>query len=352
LGYGPFFSEQHDRLGRPELVPARIAAEGRGNYWLRGCRAPIGELRGRLQHELGPSERPVVGDWVLVVDDEDRAIIHHILDRNTEMVRRAAGSKSDLQVIAANVDLFLIVTSANRDFNIRRLERYLAVVMDSGAQPAIVLNKIDIGTNVDEMVEEIASVGVGIPVLQTSAFTGVGMDELRGYMAPGKTSAFIGSSGVGKSSLINRLLGREVQSVRTLRRDEKGRHATTRRELIELPGGGVLIDTPGMRELGLIEDEGGVDNLFKDILELGKGCRFKDCRHQGEPECAVAAAVEAGELDSGRLANYHKLQREIAVAEQRRNPAHAGRSKKRWKSLSKTIRNYYKLVPKDKRDKR
>jgi len=347
LGYTPFFSEQRERFGRPDLVPARVAAEGRGNYRLAGCRAPIGELRGRLLHELDPSERPVVGDWVLVADGEERAVIHYILERRTVMVRRAAGSEADVQVIAANVDLFFIVTSANRDFNIRRLERYLAAVLDGGGHPAVVLNKIDLGSNVEGMLEEIAALGTGIPVLKVSALTGEGMDDLRTHLVPGKTFAFIGSSGVGKSSIINRLLGSETQSVRSLRRDDKGRHATTRRELIELPEGGILIDTPGMRELGLIEDEGGMDRVFRDIAELSEKCRFRDCKHQGEPGCAVAAAVEAGELDESRLAGYHKLQQEIAAARRRRDPIHAGRSKRRWKSISKEIRKHYKQSPKN-----
>jgi ribosome biogenesis GTPase len=349
LGYGPFFSEQHDRLERPDLVPARIAAEGRGHYRLLGCRATSGELKGRLRHELGPSERPVVGDWVLVVDCDERAVIHGILDRHTLMIRRAAGSKADVQVIAANVDLFFIVTSANRDFNLRRLERYLAAVLDSGALPAMVLNKIDLGADIEDMVEEMSAVGIGIPVMKVSAVTGAGMDELRGHIQRGKTIALIGSSGVGKSSIINRLLGDDVQAVRSLRNDEKGRHATTRRELIELPEGGILIDTPGMRELGLLEDDGGIDNIFNDIVTLAERCRFKDCKHQGEPGCAVAAAVDAGELDAGRLASYHKLQREIAAAERRRDPAHAGRSKKRWKPISKAIRAHFKHFPRQKK---
>lgn len=349
LGYGLFFSEQHRRLGRPELVPARIIAEGRGHYWLSGGRAAIGELRGRLQHELEPFERPIAGDWVLVADDKERAVIHHIMDRRTVMVRRAAGSKTDIQVIAANVDLFFIVTSANRDFNIRRLERYLAAVLDSGAQPVVVLNKIDIGKNMEEMVEAIGSMGVGMPIVKVSALTGAGMDELRGHLENGKTFGFIGSSGVGKSSLINRLLGHEVQSVRSLRKDDKGRHATTRRELIELPEGGILIDTPGMRELGLIEDEGGIAEVFGDIVALSDKCRFRDCKHQGEPGCAVAEAVAMGELGKDRLASYQKLLREIAAAERRRDPVHAGRSKRRWKSISKAIRAHFKQFPKQKR---
>jgi ribosome biogenesis GTPase len=349
LGYGRFFSEQHDFLGRPDLVPARIASEGRGNYRLRGCRASIGELRGRLQHDLTTPERPVVGDWVLVVDGEDRAVIHHVLGRHTELIRRAAGTEAGVQVIAANVDLFFIVTSANRDFNIRRLERYLAAVWDSGAEPVVVLNKIDLGGAVADMVEEIGAVAFGVPVVCVSAVTGDGMDDLRGHLAGGKTVGLVGSSGVGKSSLVNRLLGHDAQHVRTLRGDGKGRHATTRRELIELPGGGILIDTPGMRELGLVEDTGGVDHLFADIVALAEDCRFRDCQHQGEPGCAVTAAVSTGELDGARLASYHKLQREIAAAERRRDPTHAGRPKRRWKSISKAVREMNKIDPKRKK---
>jgi len=349
LGFGPFFSAQHDLLDRSDLVPARIAAEGRGNYWLRGCRALIGELSGRSHHQLGPTQRPVVGDWVSVADGDDLAIIHHIFERRTTMVRRAAGTDAGIQIVAANVDLFFIVTSANRDFNVRRLERYLAAVWDSGAEPAVVLNKIDIGEGIDDMVDAIGEVALGVPVVSVSALTGVGMDDIRGHVAPGKTIGLIGSSGVGKSSLVNRLLGHEVQRVRTLRKDEKGRHATTRRELIELPDGGILIDTPGMRELGLVEDEGGVNRIFADIVALAEDCRFRDCQHQGEPGCAVEAAVEVGELDGGRLASYHKLQREVAAAERRRDPTLAGRSKRRWKSISKAMRARSKDDPKRER---
>jgi ribosome biogenesis GTPase len=349
LGFGPFFSAQCDLLDRPDLVPARIAAEGRGSYSLRGCRAPAGELRGRLRNELGPLERPVVGDWVLVADSEDRSIIHHVLERRTTMVRRAAGTTTGIQVVAANVDLFFIVTSANRDFNLRRLERYLAAVWDSGAEPVVVLNKIDIGDAIEGMVDQIGEVGFGIPVVRVSALTGAGLDDLQSHLARGKTVGLVGSSGVGKSSLVNRLLGNEVQEVRTLRRDGKGRHTTSRRELIELPDGGILIDTPGMRELGLIEDAGGIDTLFADITALAEECRFRDCEHQGEPGCAVAAAVEAGKLDKARLASYHKLRREIAAAERRRDPAHAGHPKRRWKWISKASRARSKVDPKRKR---
>jgi ribosome biogenesis GTPase len=349
LGYDRFFSEQHGLSGRPELVPARVAAVGKGTYWLRGCRARIGQLRGRLQHELDPLERPVVGDWVSVADGEDRAIIHHVLDRRTARVRRAAGTESGVQIVAANVDLFFIVTSAKRDFNVRRLERYLAAVWDSGAEPVIVLNKIDLGNDADEMVEAIEGIGLGVPVVKASALKGDGLGDLRGFIGRGKTAGFIGSSGVGKSSLVNCLLGRDAQHVKTLRRDEKGRHATTRRELIELPDGGIVIDTPGMRELGLVEDDGGVEHIFADIIELGEECRFRDCRHQGEPGCAVAAAVEAGQLDRARLDSYLKLQREIAANERRRDPVHAGRPKRRWKSISKAARELNKSDPKRKR---
>jgi ribosome biogenesis GTPase len=349
LGFDAFFAEQHELLGQPDLIPARVASEGRGSYWLRGCQASVGELRGRLRHVLSPPERPIVGDWVAVVDNQDRAIIHHIFERRSAMIRRAAGTASGVQVVAANVDLFFIVTSANRDFNVRRLERYLAAVWDSGAEPVVVLNKIDVGSAVEEMVEAIDAIGSGVAVVRVSALTGDGMDDLRGHLASGKTVGLVGSSGVGKSSLVNRLLGREVQTVRTIRKDEKGRHATTRRELIELPQGGILIDTPGMRELGLVEDAGGVDSTFADIATLAEECHFRDCRHEGEPGCAVAAAVAEGVLDNARLVSYHRLQREIAAAERRRDPTLAGRSKRRWKWISKARRALNKTDPKRER---
>jgi ribosome biogenesis GTPase len=349
LGFDRFFSERFDSLDRPDLVPARVASEGRNSYWLLGCTAVVGELKGSLRHRLQPLERPVVGDWVAVDDRNERAVIHGVLERRTAMVRRTAGTSSGVQIVAANVDVFFIVTSANRDFNVRRLERYLAAVWDSGAAPVVVLNKIDLREAVDDMIQAIADVGFGVPVVTASALTGHGIDELRGFIGPGRTAGLVGSSGVGKSSLINRLLGREAQPVKSVRRDEKGRHATTRRELIELPGGGVLVDTPGMRELGLAEDGGGVDFIFADINELAEECRFRDCRHQDEPGCAVKAAVEEGKLDGGRLESYHRLQREIADAERRRDPVLGSRPKRRWKWISKARRDLDKTDPKRKK---
>jgi ribosome biogenesis GTPase len=346
LGFNDFFSAQFASLERPDLAPARIVSEGRGFYPLLGCAAASGELKGRLRHELDPSEWPVAGDWVAVADGQEHAIIHHVLGRRTAMVRRAAGSEGRVQVVAANVDVFFVVTSANRDFNVRRLERYMAAVWDSGASPIIVLNKIDIGEDVDEMIDEVESTGMGVPVVRVSALTGEGMDGLRSHLEPGLTIGLVGSSGVGKSSLVNRLLGHDAQAVRTLRKDGKGRHATTRRELVDLPDGGLLIDTPGMRELGLVEDSGGVGGAFADIAELGVACRFSDCRHEGEPGCAVTAAVEDGTLDRSRLESYLKLRLEIEAAERRRDPVEAERPKRRWKPISKAIRNWKKIDPK------
>ena len=269
LGYGPFFSEQFDHFDRPDLVPARISSEGRGVYHLIGCRSPVGELRGRLRRELGQDERPVVGDWVAVVEGEERASIHHLLNRRTAFVRRAAGTKAGVQTIAANVDLFFVVTSANRDFNVRRLERFLAAVWDSGAEAVVVLNKVDIGKSIEAMVDEIDAIALGVPVVCTSATARTGLDDLRGHLCVGKTGGLVGSSGVGKSSLVNCLLGREAQSVRTIRRDEKGRHATTRRELIQLPDGGKQITQCADHGMPL-EASAAKNPLRKEIAKLAQ----------------------------------------------------------------------------------
>lgn len=350
LGFDEFFAARLAELGHPEWVPARIAAEGQNSFHLLGCRAPLGDLPGRLLHGMSKLERPVVGDWVAVVDGAERATIQHVLERRTLLIRRAASTRSEGQIVAVNVDVFFVVTAVNRDFNERRLERYVAAVWNSGAEPVVVLNKVDLGADLTPMLEAIARAAIGVPVVCVSAVTGEGLDALREHIAPGRTVGFIGSSGVGKSSLTNRLIGREVQAVGGLRDDERGRHTTTARQLIQLPEGGVLIDTPGMRELGLLEDAGGVDQSFADVLAFAERCRFRDCRHEGEPGCAVEAAVAAGELPAERLASYHKLQREIAAIERSRDPILAERSKARWKAIHKAQRARAKIDPKLKRD--
>jgi len=347
LGFRPYFATQLDRLARPDLVPARIAADGQNAWHLAGCRASVGELSGRLRGELVETMRPVVGDWVAVADDGERAVIHHLLDRRTAMIRRAAFSTAKSQMIAANVDCFGIVTSANRDFNVRRIERYMTAIYDSGASPVMVLNKVDLVENVTPFIEELAAVALGVPVIQVSALTGAGIAELRAHIGPGTTFGLIGSSGVGKSSLANRLIGQDVQHVSEIRGDDaRGRHTTTRRELLLLPGGGVLIDTPGMRELGLIEDGGGVDAAFADIAEAAEACRFADCGHESEPGCAVRAAIAAGTISPERWASYRKLQREVRSAEARRDPLLAAQDRKRWKTIHKAVRAKAKVTGK------
>ncbi len=341
LGYSPFFSAQVDQLERtrPGLVPARIAADGPGIYHLLGCQAPLGELSGRLRHDIYGVDRPAAGDWVAVTDDAERAVIHSVLRRRTAMIRRAADTEAIAQVIAANVDVICLVTSANRDLNPRRIERYLTAVWESGASPVVVLNKVDLVADVAALIDTIASVALAVPIVEVSALTGVGIDALRAQVGRGRTVGLVGSSGVGKSSLINRLVGRDVQHVSHIREDDaRGRHTTTRRELVVLPGGGVLIDTPGMRELGLIEDDGGVDTAFADIAEIAQGCRFNDCVHEAEPGCAVQAALFSGTLDPDRLRSYRKLQREIAAAERRRDPVLAANERRRWKTIHKELR--------------
>lgn len=352
LGFGPFFAAQYELLGRPDLVPARIAGESPDCYRLLGCGATLGELSGRLRHDLVGLARPAAGDWVAVADQPDgRAIVHHVFDRRTALVRRAAGRTAAAQVVAANVDTVLIVTAAHRDLNLRRLERYLSATWDSGAEPVIVVNKIDLvsGDEIDAMVRDIESIAPGVSIVPVSAQSGAGFDALEGRVAAGRTVGLVGSSGVGKSSVINRWLGRDQLATSPIDAEGRGRHTTTRRELIPLAGGGVLIDTPGMREVGLVADDGGLEASFADVAALAGSCRFRDCTHQAEPGCAVAAAAATGELDPARLASYHKLVREIAAGERRVDPVAAQRHKQRWKAIHSSLRARSKVDPKLKR---
>lgn len=305
LGLGAFFRRQ---IGPSDadLVPARIAADRGERHQLLGTRARWGKLSGRARSR---QVRPVAGDWVLVREAEPAATIERVLERRTALARRAPGGGGRRQIIAANLDRAVVVTSANLELNMRRVERYLAAIWDSGALPAIALNKIDCVGEAERsrLVAALGELG-DVPVVATSAVSGAGIEELAALVGDGETMALLGSSGVGKSSLANRLVGEERQAVGAVRAgDDKGRHTTTTRELFTLPGGGLLLDTPGMRELGVAELDEGIERAFAELDALAERCRFRDCAHASEPGCAVRAAVESGELAAERLASYRKL---------------------------------------------
>ncbi len=335
LGWNLSLQSSLESLGS-HLTPARVAAVHRGAFGLLGHPlAERAELVGRLQADPDPLAHPAVGDWV-AIDPGGR--IAALLPRSSQLVRRAAGRAHAAQVVAANMDLVLVATAVEADLNLRRLERYLAVAWDSGAAPVVLLTKCDLGAGPPTL----DAVAAGVPVLATSALDGRGLAELRALVAPGRTAVLVGSSGVGKSSLVNALLGEERQRTLPVREsDHRGRHATTRRELFDIPGGGLFIDTPGMRLLGLYDDESGLDAAFADVEELAAGCRFRSCRHDGEPGCAVVAAI-----DPDRLAGWRKLQRELAHAERKLDRQAARAERDRWKAVHKHMRARRKIDPK------
>ena len=270
------------------------------------------EVSGKFRLEATKlSEYPAVGDFVVMDRNRDtggHAIIHGVLPRKSVFIRRAAGNAHDEQIVASNIETVFICISLNRDFNIRRVERYLAIAWDSGAVPVVVLTKADLCDDIETPVSEVRAAAVGVDILVTSSMSEDGYTSIRKYIQPGKTVAFIGSSGVGKSTLINRLMGEDTLPTGEIRSDDRGRHITTRRELILLPEGGMVIDTPGMREIGL--ESADLARTFADIDELAAKCKFRDCTHGGEPGCAVQQAIAKGILSEDRLQSYHKLKKE------------------------------------------
>jgi ribosome biogenesis GTPase len=281
-----------------------------------------------------------VGDWVAHSNDPsaERAQIQAVLPRTSAMVRRAAGDQTVEQVIAANIDVLFLVSSLNADLNPQRLERYLTLAWESGASPVVVLTKADLCDDVDAAVALVEAVTFGVPTHVTSAPVGEGFDEVRAHLEGNRTGAAVGSSGVGKSTLINHLLGDERLATRDIRSDGRGRHTTTHRELVVLPEGGCIIDTPGMRELQLWDAAEGLERAFEDVEELAAECRFNDCQHETEPGCAVRAAIAAGTLERGRLDSYHKLQRELAFIQAKDDKRARSEARKRWAALDKASR--------------
>lgn len=274
------------------------------------------EVSGKYRYQVTDiSEFPAVGDYVLLDRPDDtkgNGILHQVLPRKSVFSRKVAGLRTDTQVVAANIDTIFICMSMNQDYNLRRLERYLSISWESGATPVIVLTKADVCQNVPEILHEVGSVAVGVDILVTTTKKTEGYDSVIKYLVPGKTVALIGSSGVGKSTLINRLYGEDVLVTNEIRNDDKGRHTTTRRELIILPNGATVIDTPGMRELGIVT--GDVSKSFTDIEELILRCKYRNCSHGNEPGCALRTAIEDGSLSQDRLDNYWKIQKEMKYA--------------------------------------
>src|SRR6266496_1557230 len=317
LGWNSFYESQVSPAEREIFVPARVSEEQKNLYrLLTQFGELLAEVSGKLRYEAENQEDfPAVGDWVLAQSrlDEGRATIHRILSRRSKFSRNSAGDKTSEQIVAANIDTVFLVSSLNRDLNPRRIERYLAMSWESGARPVILLNKSDLCEDPEREVLRVKVVASGAPVHVISALTRRGMEALDSYLGPAQTVALLGSSGVGKSTVVNSLMGEDVQHVREIREDDdRGRHATTCRQLIVLPQGGLLIDTPGMRELQLWESRSGLQRTFSDIDTLAIHCRFRDCRHETEPGCAVRGALEEGALESDRFEHFRKLERELA----------------------------------------
>ena len=355
LGYNSFFEVERIRLGLGDFGVGRVVFESRGAYKVKNENGEfLAKITGKQMHEANSREdSPAVGDWVAITElDCEKAVIHAILPRKTIIKRKSgdknrAGNKNDIQVIGTNIDVAFAVESIGRDYNLNRLERYFAIAKDGGAQPAIIINKTDLASReeMDLKMGELKQRFKDIPIIATSAANDAGLDELEKYITRGKTYCFLGSSGVGKSSLINKLIGESggIKTGNISKWNGRGQHVTTSRQMYFLDNGSIVIDNPGMREVGLADASAGIDNLFDEITVLAKDCKYADCSHTQEPDCAVLAALKSGNLDKQKYENYLNLKKEaeyyqMTKAKKREKDRQFGKFIKNWKKQQKELK--------------